>query len=95
MTERFIDLVYQSVIGELQPDFAIRGIENSFAPGSMCDTAYNDMLCAYARLAERLGVHNEDEDLETILHCMTVIQKEIAYQMYRYGVHFGIVDQID
>ena len=95
MTERFIDLVYQSVIGELQPDFAIRGIENSFAPGSMCDTAYNDMLCAYARLTERLGVHNEDKDLETILHCMTVIQKEIAYQMYRYGVHFGIVDQID
>lgn len=94
MSERFIDTVYQTVIGELQPDFALQGVEDSFAPGGLCDKAYEEMRCAYNRILERLGIENEDIDLETILHCMTVIQKEIAYQMYRYGVHFGITDQI-
>ena len=94
MKERFIDLVYQTVIGEMQPDFELTGVEDAFAPGSLCDNAYEEMLRAYARIRIRLGVQDEDQEVETILHCMTVIQKEIAYQMYRYGVHFGIADHI-
>ena len=95
MKERFIDQVYQTVIGQLQPCFALKGVEDSFAPGGLCDNAYQEMRCAYDRILERLEKQDEDLDIEIILNCMTVIQKEIAYQMYRYGVHFGIVDQLD
>ena len=94
MADRFIDLVYQTVIGEMQPDFELTGVEDAFAPGSMCDNAYEEMLRAYEHIRNRLGVRDEEPDVETILHCMSVIQKEIAYQMYRYGVHFGIADYI-
>ena len=94
MKERFIDTVYQTVIGELQPEYRLLGVENSFAEGDLCDQAYEQVREAYARLLDRLGKENEDYDIETIIHSMTVIQKEIAYQMYRYGVHFGIADQL-
>ena len=94
MKERFIDLVYQTVIGELELDYELPGVENSFEEGSLCDQAYEQMRGAYDRLLHRLGLENEDLDLETIIHCMTVIQKEIAYQMYRYGVHFGVADKL-
>lgn len=94
MQERFIDRVYQTVIGELLPDFQINGIEDSFAPGGLCDQAYQEMRSSFDRILERLGVENEDQDLEIILNCMRTIQKEVAYQMYRYGVHFGIQDQM-
>ena len=94
MKERFIDTVYQTVIGELQPEYRLPGVEDAFATGGICDQAYEQMCSAYDSLLARLGCANEDKDIETIIYALTVIQKEIAYQMYRYGVHFGIPDQI-
>ena len=94
MEDRFIDIVYQTVIGELQPEYSLVGVENSFAEDSFCDRAYEQVREAYARLLKRLGKENEDRDIETIIQAMTDIQKEVAYQMYRYGVHFGIADQL-
>lgn len=69
-------------------------MEDAFAAGGICDQAYEQMRFAYERLLVRLGCKNEDKDIETIIYALTVIQKEIAYQMYRYGVHFGIADHI-
>ena len=94
MEYRFIDMVYQTVIGEMEDGCALPGVEDSFAPGSICDRAYDQMRCAYQRLLDRLGKEDEDHDLETIVHTMEIIQKEIAYQMYRYGVHFGVQDRL-
>ena len=94
MQNRFIDIVYQTVIGELQPEYSLSGVENAFDEDGLCDQAYEQVREAYARLLDRLGKENEDHDIETIIHSMTVIQKEIAYRMYRYGVHFGIADQL-
>lgn len=94
MKERFVDMLYQTVIGELQSEYRIPGVEDSFAVGGICDLSYQKMRNAYERLLERLGCENEDQDIEIILNSMIAIQKEIAYQMYRYGVHFGIPDHI-
>ena len=33
MNDRFIDTVYQSVIGQLQPQHHLEGVEDLFAPG--------------------------------------------------------------
>lgn len=94
MNERFIDMVYQSVIGQLQPEYHLEGVEDLFAPGCPCDQYYERIQNAYARLLDRLGKENEDSDVEIIISSMNAIQKEVSYQMYRYGVHFGIADRI-
>ena len=52
------------------------------------------MRNAYECLLVRLGEENEDSDLEIIISSMNAIQKEVSYQMYRYGVHYGIADHI-
>lgn len=94
MNDRFIDTVYQSVIGQLQLQHHLEGVEDLFAPGCPCDQYYEEMRNAYERLLVRLGEENEDSDLEIIISSMNAIQKEVSYQMYRYGVHYGIADHI-
>ena len=48
------------------------------------------MLAAYARLRERLGVVDEDEDVEEIIGALMDIQCKLCYEMYRYGARFGM-----
>lgn len=44
---------------------------------------------AYDRLRDRLGVLDEDSDLECIIHAFEDIQKELCLRMYCYGARFG------
>ena len=46
------------------------------------------MLEAYQRLCERLGVQDEDDDVEIIINSLLNIQRETAYHMYYYGAKF-------
>ena len=59
------ELVYESLTGELI--VPIRDVPNTFAPGSLCEGKYQEMLDAYARLRDRLGVVDEDADVEIII----------------------------
>ena len=95
MEERFIDVIYETVIGERETEYMLPGIENSFEPGSLCDKCYEQVYQAYNSLLQRLGKESEDNDIETIIQNMLIIQKEVAYQMYRYGVYYGLEDRLN
>ena len=85
----FVEYVYYSAIGQLSQEEAVPGVENLFADGSICDGLYAQVLEAYERLRERLGVLNEDDDVEIIINSLMEIQKEIAGRMFRLGKEMG------
>lgn len=74
------ELVYESLIGELI--VPIRDVPNAFAPGSLCEGKYQEMLDAYARVRARLGVLDEDEDVEIIIDSLLAIQRELCLKMF-------------
>ena len=65
------------------------GVENAFAEGSYCASCYHEISEAYERLRDRLGVVDEDEDVEIIIGAFENIQQELCCRMYSYGVQFG------
>lgn len=89
MNERFVDLVYNTLAGQLVEEYRIPGVENAFGEGSYCMKRYSDMLDAYGRLCERLGVVDEDDDVEIIIHALMDIEREMSMKMYHYGAKFG------
>lgn len=44
---------------------------------------------AYDHLCERLGVEDEDLDVETIIQCYMQIEEYIGLRMFEYGARFG------
>ncbi len=90
------DDFYETLIGVLIPEARVAGVENAFAPGEVCDLAYEDMRRAYERLLDRLGVRDEDPDLDTIVSDMEIIQKDLCRRMYRMGkMEQGIHGAVD
>jgi hypothetical protein len=90
MQEHFIDMVFLSLHGQLLPNYMIPGVENIFAQGSVGIALYEQARAAYDRLCNRLGVHDEDADLDVIVRSLEAIGKEIGYRMYKYGAQFGM-----
>ena len=80
--------IYLTLIGQMEEDYCVVGIENLFEEGSACDCAYSQMLDAYARLRERLGVENEDADVEQIIDALRKIEKIVSMKMFEYGMQF-------
>ena len=74
------DLVYESLIGELVDP--IKYVPNAFESGSFCEKKYEEMLEAYARLRDRLGVEDEDADVEIMIDSMLAIQRELCLMMF-------------
>lgn len=87
MAEPFIEDVYQSLLGNMVTP--LKGVENAFAYGKLCDKKYRDAMNAYARLRDRLGVLDEDEDVETIISSLLSVQKELCIEMFSYGAKFS------
>lgn len=76
----YAELVYESLIGELVEP--IKYVPNAFEPGSHCAARYQEMLDAYERLRGRLGVEDEDIDVEIIIDSLLDIQRELCLEMY-------------
>lgn len=85
MIEELSELVYYTLVGELSPPFAIDSIENAYSNGSECDRLYNEVCDAYDRLRQRLGVEDEDEDVEIIIGNLLSIQQILCLKMYHCG----------
>ncbi len=86
--------VYELVMGELDLDRCpVPGaylVANAFEEGSECSAAYEQMLDAYGRICNRLGLEQrEDSDVEIILHSLSFIQRHIALKMFEYGSRIG------
>ena len=83
------DAFYESLLGLRTGDAALPGVENAFRQGSSCDLEYEQILQARQRLYQRLGVEEEDEDMEIIFNSFLRIQNEIAEIMFHLGMRHG------
>ena len=90
---RLREQIYESLIDVRTPEYRQPGVENLFAEGMPCDQYYAAMSNAYARLRKRLGVEDEDADVETIIDCLSAIEKTIAMKMYDYGFLMKVAQQ--
>ena len=84
MEELLFEKVYETVCGLRTTDLA-EGVEDIFVPGGFCDRRYTQMLGAY----ERLGTGEEDADVEIVIDAFMDMEREIARQMFRYGMKFA------
>ena len=84
-----IDDVYYSLQGVLAPEARIPWVNDMFFSNSTCDRAYDQMLRAYDRLRGRLGVPDEDGDVETIINSLLEIQQILGYEMFRCGMEYA------
>ncbi len=83
------DELYDTVRGLMVSEYAVAGVENLFAEGSYCQRRYDDMRQAYARLCVRLGVEDEDRDLEQMISALDDITARLCRAMYEYGRREG------
>ncbi|MBR3999947.1 MAG: hypothetical protein IKI93_16575 [Clostridia bacterium] len=93
MNEKQIEDIYYTLIGTIQEQFRVPGVENLFAEGSECMNCYYEMLAAYERLCERLGVVDEDEDVEDIIDALMTVERKVSMKMFEYGMKF-VLDNI-
>ena len=89
MERRMADRVYDTLKGIGVRDEWVPGVENLFSPGSECEGEYFRMLDAYERLCDRLGVRDEDEDVEIIIRSFLNMEHRIGYAMYECGARFA------
>jgi len=60
-------------------------ITDEFQKGMYCEQKYEQVLEAKQNWERRLGVENEDEDVEMIINNMNDIMRHLALKMYDYG----------
>ena len=82
--------VYLTMLGELGEAYQLPGVENAFAPGGECDRLYGELTDARNRLQARLGLREEDPDLELIFNHFHSIQHILCEKMFRYGQLRGL-----
>lgn len=77
--------VLMTLTGDLKAKYRLPWVEPIFVPGKPCYEAYSRMHDAYERLRDRLGVVDEDGDVEEIIDCMMEYGRLLAMAMFRYG----------
>ena len=80
---------YQTMACGLVEGFQMPGVEYAFQDGK-CLEMLGLIREAYDNLCDRLGVKDEDSDVETIIFALETIQEELCCRMYRYGAEFGM-----
>ena len=83
--ENIEEYVYESLSGNLIPECRLPWVTDIFVPGHPCYEEYAHMHEAYAQLRNRLGVSDEDEDVEHIINALLSHGKILAMEMFRYG----------
>lgn len=87
MNDKFIEDIYDTMIGELIPEFCVPGIHNEFEEGEPCERLYEEVYNAKCRISEQTGFE-EDPDVEIIIGNMFDIQKILCKKMFEYGVKY-------
>ena len=89
MEEALIEIVYRTVAGYVMGTDALPGVENAYAPGSLCEELYSDM---YDLLTTRFDPDDDKEGqvLTDILNDMSMIQKDLCFRMFRLGMRFAL-----
>ena len=81
---------YETLAVGLIDQYGMPGVEYAFGKDSYCMSRYRDARAAYGRLCERLGVQDEDKDVEIMIQAFLDIQIELCCKMYQYGALFGM-----
>lgn len=81
----FAEEVYQSLLGMAVDEYKLEWVDNAFSPGSVCEQNDAAMLNAYERLCYRLGVPEEDADVEIIINALLDNQRELCLKMFACG----------
>lgn len=89
MFESKVEWAYATMACFLKEEYKMPGVEDAFTMGSYCESRYRDIWDAYARIREKLGVKDEDEDMELIIGAFEDVQRELCFRMYHYGAKFG------
>lgn len=88
MKKELWELVYETLTCHVLEPWRIPGVIDAFADDAYCMQRYRVMRDAYDRLCDRLGVIDEDEDVECIIQCYMDIQQELCRLMFQYGQQF-------
>ena len=83
-------LIYDLMNGRLDfkdnPPEECKFVEDEFSAGKVCERAYTEIMSAYQRLCQRLGVNgDEDDDVEVIIDSYEVITEYLCMKMFDYG----------
>lgn len=79
------EMVYDSLLGQLVPEYHLSWVENIFVPGHPCHDSYHQMRVAYSHLLERLKEEDEDDDAERMIMHLLEYSRTVAYEMFKYG----------
>lgn len=88
MMDTFADLVYDTLCGDLQGEHAVPGVEDAFAVGSECTRLYDELGDIRERLQARMGLRDEDVDVERIISILESVQRILGRKMFWYGQKF-------
>lgn len=80
---------YETMACHVIEGYRMPGVEDAFAEGTYCWARYQEAMDARDRLLDRLGVDDEDNDLECMISAFEDIQQKLCLQMYRYGAENG------
>ena len=80
--------VYETLLNIVSEEHLLPWVEPVFVPGNPCYEAYTQMHIAYARLRQRLGVTDEDPDVETIISCLLDYSKYVGLKMFECGMEY-------
>ena len=81
--------VYESLTCHVLEPWRMPGVIDAFAEDAYCMKKYRQMWDAYDRLCDRLGVVDEDEDVECIIRCHMDMERELCRLMFGYGQQFS------
>ena len=85
MVKELWEQVYESMVSHVLEEYRVPGVEDAFADDAFCMQQYRQMRDAYDRLCERLGVVDEDADVECMIQCYEEMQRELCKRMFFYG----------
>ena len=81
------DLMNEMLDFKDNPTEECKFVEDEFLEGKVCERAYTEIMSAYQRLCQRLGVdREEDKDIEVIINNYELITEYLCMKMFDYGV---------
>ena len=94
MNKELMEEIYMTLQGSYTYAGGVQGVENLFEEDACCMKLYAQVYDANQRLCERLGVVDEDDDVEIIISNMMDIERIVSMKMFEYGWKFALQQQM-